>query len=91
MVPQAAGDPRLIARGATAFGQRACQQCHSLGGDGKDGRVVLSGLSARYDSASLESYLAQPRQPMPPVDDADARAALAAFLLDRPAPRGKTL
>ena len=87
----ASGDPRLIARGATAFGQRGCQQCHSLGGDGKDGRVVLAGLSARYDSALLESYLAQPRQPMPPVDDADARAALAAFLLDRPAPPGKTL
>jgi glucose/arabinose dehydrogenase len=84
-------DKRLIARGATAFGQRNCQQCHSLGGDGKDGRLVLAGLSARYDSASLQSYLAQPRQPMPPVDDADARAALTAFLLDRPAAPGKTL
>ena len=81
----APADARLIARGATAFGQRGCQQCHALGGDGKDGRVVLAGLSARYDSATLASYLAQPRQPMPPVDDADARAALAAFLLDRPA------
>ena len=78
-------DPRLIARGATAFGQRGCQECHALGGDGKDGRVVLRRLSARYDSATLADYLAQPRQPMPPVDDADARSALAAFLLDRPA------
>ncbi|HTK96687.1 MAG TPA: PQQ-dependent sugar dehydrogenase [Pseudomonadales bacterium] len=84
-------DPRLIARGATVFGQRDCQQCHALGGDGKDGRVVLAGLSARYDSATLAAYLAQPRQPMPAVEDADARTALAAFLLDRPQPHGKTL
>ena len=77
-------DARLIARGATAFGQRGCQECHALGGDGKDGRVVLAGLSDRYDLAQLAAYLAQPRQPMPPVDDADARGALAAFLLERP-------
>jgi glucose/arabinose dehydrogenase len=87
----AAADPRLIARGATAFGRRGCQQCHALGGDGKDGRVVLAGLSARYDSDTLSQYLAQPRQPMPPVDDADARSALAAFLLDRPQSHAKTL
>ncbi len=87
----ATADPRLIARGATAFGQRGCQQCHALGGDGKDGRVVLAGLSTRYDSSTLAEYLAQPRQPMPPVEDADARSALAAFLLDRPQPHGKTL
>ncbi len=84
-------DARLIARGATAFGQRGCQECHALGGDGKDGRLVLAGLTARYDAGSLASYLAQPRQPMPPVDDADARVALAAFLLDRPDPPGMTL
>ena len=84
-------DARLIARGATAFGQRGCQECHALGGDGKDGRVVLAGLTARYDAASLATYLAQPRQPMPPVDDADVRLALAAFLLDRPEPPGMTL
>ena len=84
-------DPRLIARGATAFGRRGCQECHALGGDGKDGRFVLTGLSARYDSATLASYLAQPRQPMPPVEDADVRSALVAFLLDRPQPAEKTL
>jgi glucose/arabinose dehydrogenase len=77
-------DEKLIARGATAFGQRGCQECHALGGDGKDGRVVLAGVSARYDAASLAGYLAQPRPPMPPVEDADMRRALAAFLLERP-------
>ncbi len=39
-----------IARGATAFGQRGCQECHALDGDGKDGRVVLAGLATRYDA-----------------------------------------
>ena len=83
-------DAQLIVRGATAFGQRGCQACHALEGDGKDGRVVLANLKARYDSATLIDYLAKPRQPMPPIDDADARAALAAFLLDRP-PRGASV
>ena len=87
----AAADPRLIARGATAFGQRGCQQCHALGGDGTDGRVVLAGLSARYDSATLAEYLAEPRAPMPPVEDVETRNALAAFLLDHPQPHGKSL
>jgi glucose/arabinose dehydrogenase len=77
-------DEKLIARGATVFGQRACQECHALDGDGKDGRVVLAGLATRYDSTSLASYLAQPRPPMPPVEDAQMRTALAAFLLQRP-------
>lgn len=77
-------DEKLIARGATAFGQRACQECHALEGDGKDGRVVLAGLATRYDPTSLAGYLAQPRPPMPPVEDAQMRAALAAFLLQRP-------
>ena len=77
-------DPKLIARGATAFGQRGCQECHALEGDGKDGRVVLANLKGRYDTSTLIDYLAKPRQPMPPVDDADARQALATFLLDRP-------
>jgi glucose/arabinose dehydrogenase len=77
-------DEKLIARGATVFGQRACQECHALDGDGKDGRVVLAGLATRYDPTSLASYLAQPRPPMPPVEDAQMRAALAAFLLQRP-------
>src|SRR5262249_19191336 len=81
---EAAADPKLIARGATTFGQSGCQACHALEGDGKDGRVVLANLKDRYDSASLTDYLAKPRQPMPPVDDAAAREALAAFLLDRP-------
>jgi glucose/arabinose dehydrogenase len=79
----APADPQLIARGATVFGELSCQACHALGGDGKDGRVVLANLKGRYDEASLIEYLAKPRQPMPPVDDADARRALAAFLLDR--------
>jgi len=77
-------DQKLIARGATVFGQRACQECHALEGDGKDGRVVLAGLATRYDPTSLASYLAQPRPPMPPVEDAQMRTALAAFLLQRP-------
>ena len=84
-------DPQLVVRGATAFGQRGCQECHALEGDGKDGRVVLANLKGRYDAATLIDYLAKPRQPMPPVDDADARAALAAFLLDRPPLRGGTV
>jgi hypothetical protein len=78
-------DARLIARGATAFGKGGCQECHALGGDGHDGRVVLDGaLVQRYDVTGLADYLAQPRPPMPPVDDRDTRLALAAFLLERP-------
>ena len=87
----AAVDPQLIVRGATAFGQRGCQACHVLEGDGKDGRVVLADLKTRYDATTLIDYLAKPRQPMPPVEDAEARAALAAFLLDRPPLRGSTV
>ena len=87
-VADAAADPKLIARGATTFGKSGCQACHALEGDGKDGRVVLTNLKGRYDSASLIEYLSKPRQPMPPVEDADAREALAAFLLDRPQPHG---
>ena len=83
-VAAGSADAKLIARGATAFGRRACQECHALGGDGKDGRVVLAGLSTRYDSTSLANYLAQPRPPMPPVEDDEMRRALAAFLLTRP-------
>ena len=82
--PASPADASLVARGATAFGQRGCQECHALGGDGKDGRFVLVGLAARYDAASLASYLAQPRPPMPPVEDAALRVALAAFLLELP-------
>ena len=80
----AAFDEKLIARGATVFGQRGCQECHALDGNARDGRVVLVGLSARYDAASLEAFLAQPRPSMPPVEDAQLRHALAAFLLGRP-------
>jgi hypothetical protein len=52
---------------------------------------VLAGLNDRYDLAQLAGYLAQPRQPMPPVDDVDARIALAAFLLERPQQRPNAL
>jgi glucose/arabinose dehydrogenase len=84
----AAADAGLIVRGATLFGQQGCQQCHVLSGISADGRVALDSVAARYDRATLAEYLAQPKQPMPPIADTDARSALAEFLLYRPAQAG---
>jgi mono/diheme cytochrome c family protein len=80
----AAADPDLIVRGAMLFKQQGCQQCHVLSGVSADGRVALDAVAARYDRATLAEYLAQPKPPMPPVDDTDARNALAEFLLYLP-------
>jgi glucose/arabinose dehydrogenase len=82
-VPAAPQDPALVAAGETAFAQLGCATCHVLNGVSVAGQVGLQTLSARYAIADLEQYLAQPRQPMPPVTDAAARHALAAFLLAR--------
>jgi glucose/arabinose dehydrogenase/cytochrome c553 len=80
----AAADPRQIARGATLFGRQGCQSCHVLDATAADGRVPLGTIAQRYDHAALQAYLERPNPPMPPVADAAERAALAAFLLDRP-------
>ena len=80
----APADPQLIVHGATLFGRLDCQSCHVLDATAADGRVGLAGLASRYDRAGLEAYLALPKPPMPPVTTPADRAALAAFLLDRP-------
>ena len=91
VVATAGADPRLIVRGATLFGQRGCQECHVLAGASTDGRVALDGVAEKYDRAALDSYLAQPKPPMPPIAEADARQALGAFLLDRPEHAAKVM
>jgi len=48
-----------------------------------EAKVSLASLGQRYGLTTLNDYLARPTPPMPPVDDAGSRAALAEFLLDR--------
>lgn len=82
-------DAQLVARGATLFSP--CAACHAGAGrptpvgqgnaQASDAKVVLQALGARHDVASLVAYLERPQPPMPPVADAEARLALAHYLL----------
>ncbi len=80
-VAVAAQDPARVAQGEAAFAQLGCAACHVVNEPAAEGKVGLQALAQRYSAETLELYLAQPLQPMPPVDDAAAREVLAAYLL----------
>jgi glucose/arabinose dehydrogenase len=71
-----------LTRGRALFETHDCGQCHDPARRTPGVvPVVLSGLAARYDVERIESFLATPTPPMPPVPDAAERRALAVFLL----------
>lgn len=76
-------DPALAAAGARLYEIHACASCHDPAAAAA-GVVArrLSGLSQRYDAATLAAFFTAPTPPMPRFDlDEHAQAALAAYLL----------
>jgi glucose/arabinose dehydrogenase len=87
--PLAALDPaerqRRVERGEAHWNALACAGCH-VPDQINPGvvPVILQELGAEYDVGSLTDFLAAPTPPMPVVAlDADDRADLAVYLLDR--------
>ena len=67
---------------ATAVTRDAIADRGPRASDG-EAKVSLAGLGQRYDLTTLNDYLARSTAPMPPVNDAGSRVALAELLLDR--------
>ncbi len=79
--PRPQADPARLVEGQALFDTGACLECHTVAGGNVDGRVPLDDLAKKYDFAALVDYLEHPNTPMPPVTDAEARVALAEYLL----------
>ncbi len=84
-------DEREVARtsGAVLYHRGGCDACHELGETDEStlttetGKVTLAGLAQRYDVPGLDSFLKEPRQPMPPYPGTDdERRLLSIYLLE---------
>lgn len=79
--PRPEADAARLIEGQALFDTGACLECHTVDGTNAEGRLPLDNLARKYDFAGLVAYLEHPNTPMPPVAEADARAALAEYLL----------